>query len=205
MTNAERVKILYYDRKDKGLCVSCGGTLDRDGVRCKKCRDRQTTNDRENRRVYRESHVCPSCRKNTILGDEMTCPECRAKGANYAEKLRERSRDDYNGYMRKYQKNMYQKRKEDGICTRCGKRKAEHGFFTCPACRKKGREQKALKSQEKIPRTERYLHGRCFFCDQKIKEGYKVCEAHYAQILKMSDLPQTKEARKRMRKEGILY
>ncbi len=39
-TGIQRMKALYKRRKDAGLCVSCGIKIDR-FVRCKKCRDKQ--------------------------------------------------------------------------------------------------------------------------------------------------------------------
>ena len=45
----------------------------------------------------------------------------------------------------------------------------------------------------------------CYFCDKPIKQGYKVCEGHYQRNVDMSRAENTRQARKKMIREGILY
>ena len=68
---------------------------------------------------------------------------------------------------------------EKGICTRCRKRSADNSYKTCGICRAKIRESK--RKNAKPSRSERFEQGLCYFCDNPIKHGYKVCEFHYEQ------------------------
>lgn len=64
----------------------------------------------------------------------------------------------------------YNKRKEQGICTRCGEEKADTGFCTCSKCRSKN-----LEEQRKS--TEFYIGiGICPVCRKnKIFKGERKC------------------------------
>lgn len=174
-TNIYQKKLIEL-RKSSGLCVDCGKPLDRNGYRCISCNNRQNLNHALEREYYQAKHVCPRCRRNSILGDEKVCPECSAKG--YILTMNSRNKEHYNLAHGEWAKKEYQRRKENGICTRCGNRKADYGFFTCGICRNKDRQRKRIK-YGKPSRKERYKIGMCYFCDNPVKEGYKVCEKHY--------------------------
>ena len=160
----------------RGLCVNCGKPLDRDGIRCKQCREKLNKYERENRQWYLSHKICPRCKKNDLMGNETICPECRAKETNTT--LKNRKKDEYNAYQRKLSKSIYQKRKESGICTRCGKRKATQGFTTCAMCRERDNETRRIRKGTS-ERSDRESRGLCFFCNNPVKKGYKVCEYHY--------------------------
>ena len=93
---------------------------------------------------------------------------------------------------------------EQGICTRCRKVKAEYGYKTCRTCRLKLRDFKRMK-YGKPNRQERYKDGLCFFCDNPIKAGYKVCEKHYNACVEKARSKNSIEARTKLIKDGILY
>ena len=192
------------NRKKNGKCISCGGDLDRDGVHCTKCREKINEGVKLTRHYYQENRVCPRCLKNSLFGDEKVCPECNAIFANRAAKIRETDRESYNEKQKIMHKKMYDKRKEQGICTRCGKRKADEGHTTCSICRIKTTNKKREKCG-KPDRRERYLKGLCYFCDNPVEEGYKVCEYHHKKNIEYANLPQAKEARELLKKSGILY
>lgn len=189
-------------RKSQGLCIDCGGPLDRDGVRCVKCRKIKSQKEKERRDWYSSHGICPRCCKNDIMGDETICPECTASESNNT--LKNRNREKYNLYQKKWQKANYQLRKEKGICTRCGKRKAMDGYFTCRICRAKGREDKKIR-YGKPDRSERYKNGLCYFCDNPVKPGYKVCEKHYQMNVEKSRSSNAAKARKELISNRILY
>ena len=191
-------------RKENGLCVDCGKPLDRDGIRCVECRKRLNRETMETRHWYQDNHICPRCRKNSIMGDEKNCPECRAKATNGTAALRDRDRESYNAKQRILHKSIYQKRKEKGLCVRCGKRNADYGYFTCGICRDKGRTAKRIR-YGKPDREDRYLQGLCYFCDNPVKPGYKVCEEHYQRNVENANSQGAKDARKVLQKTGILY
>ena len=169
-------KALIERRKSNGLCIDCGNPLDREGLRCKKCCEKRSKWEREHRQWYLSHKICPRCGKNDLMGDETICPECRAKEVNNT--LKNRKTDEYNVYQRNWSKSTYQKRKESGICTRCGKRKATQGLTTCAMCRARDNETRRIRKGFS-DRSDRSKIGLCYFCDNPVKKGYKVCEKHY--------------------------
>lgn len=169
-------KALIERRKSNGLCIDCGNPLDREGLRCKKCCEKRSKWEREHRQWYLSHKICPRCGKNDLMGDETICPECRAKSVNNS--LKNQEKDEYNVYQRNWSKSTYQKRKESGICTRCGKRKATQGLTTCAMCRARDNETRRIRKGFS-DRSDRSKIGLCYFCDNPVKKGYKVCEKHY--------------------------
>lgn len=93
---------------------------------------------------------------------------------------------------------------ERGICTRCRKRKADYGYKTCGICREKIRNYKRIK-YGKPDRSERYEQGLCYFCDNPIKDRYRVCEKHYQMNVEKARSQKADKARKNLVKDGILY
>lgn len=95
-------------------------------------------------------------------------------------KIRATDVEKYNERQKAWRKARYEKDKKNGICTRCRKRKADPGHTTCAFCRETMR-----RARVKMPeRTGRYEQGLCFFCDNPVKPGYKVCEMHYQKNVK---------------------
>ncbi len=178
MEIAEYKKQWIRNRKSNKLCIGCGKSLDRDGVYCIACREKINKATKETRAWYQSNGICPRCGKVSLMGDEKNCPECRAKFANAATRAREKNRDEWNERQKIIQRNIYSKRKDQGVCTRCGKRKADSRHKTCEMCRAKLREYKRIKYGTGS-RFERVEHGLCYFCGNPVKKGYKVCEKHY--------------------------
>ena len=188
-------------RKQQGLCLKCGKPLDRDGTYCVRCRKEITDDNTETRHFLQSIGICPKCQKNKLYGDEKNCPECAAKGYLFVMKsVKKLGREHYNENHREWSRNTHQKRIELGICTRCGNRKADNGFKTCGICRNKDKEYKRIK-YGKPDRRERHKQGLCYFCDNPIKDGYKVCEKHYQMNIEKLDNEQTREFRKKIAKE----
>ena len=138
-------------------------------------------NIRETRAFYKSIGLCPRCGKNRVTGDEKNCPECRAKSAEYQKKWREKHLDEYNQKQNVSHRSLYQKRKEAGLCTRCGKRPHLYNNQFCGVCREKRRTYvsgKRLQSK-KLTRNERLEHGLCYFCGAEPLPGFKTCEKHH--------------------------
>ena len=47
--------------------------------------------------------------------------------------------------------------------------------------------------------------GICYFCNNPVEEGYKVCEYHHRKNIEYANLDKTKDARKKLLNQGILY
>ena len=133
------------------------------------------------------------------------CAECSAYAYEINMNSRERlGKEHYNKVHKEWSKRTHHEMIERGICTRCRKRKADYGYKTCGICREKIRNYNRIK-YGKPDRKERYKQGLCFFCDSPVKDGYKVCEKHYQMNVENSRSQKANEARKKLRKEGILY
>lgn len=99
-------------------------------------------NDRE---FYQSLGICPSCKKNRIMGDEKRCPECRSYHAEAVERYRTRiGRETWNAMMREEKNTRYARLKASGLCPKCGKRKPTGGAVLCGICNAKinGRPKK---------------------------------------------------------------
>lgn len=192
-------------RKEQGLCLKCGNPLDREGTYCKNCKDIVTKEIMELRHWYQDNKICPRCRKNDLFGDEKICPECNAKAYEITMRSRERlGAEHYNNQHNEWARNNHQKRIEQGICTRCGKRNADSGYKTCGICRTKTRNYKRIK-YGKTDRSERAKQGLCYFCDNPIKEGYKVCEKHYQMNIDKLDNDKCRESKEKIKKMNKIY
>lgn len=126
-----------------------------------------------NRRYYKSIGYCPRCNgSNKLMPGENNCPECAAK--EYAYSLK-RNKKHYNEVHARWSKTTYQKRKELGLCTRCGKHPPKEGQLRCVFCINK--DSKARYKRE--IHLSRYERGICRWCDRPIEDGYKVCEYHH--------------------------
>ena len=158
------------------------------------------------RQFYKSIGICPVCKKNKLWGTEKECPECTAKGYEYAMKSRARvGREHYNKTHAEWAKLEHHKRIEQGMCTRCGKRKSDYGYKTCGICREKDSRTRLLSEPHRPNRSERYKQGLCYFCDNPIKDGYKVCEKHYQMNVEKANSSKAKDARKELTNNKILY
>lgn len=175
MTRKEYFKKRYENFKNNNKCVKCGKIRDGKTVLCESCRVKTNKYTNETRKFLQDMGICPRCRKNKLYGDEKVCPECNAKA--YTNVINTRDRERYNELHRQWSKRQYEIDKANGICTRCRKRKAETGYVTCQYCRAKNRVKR--ENDKQVKRSERYLIGLCYFCDEPIKEGFKVCNKHY--------------------------
>lgn len=127
---------------------------------------------REMRAYYHRRGICPTCKKNTLFGEERTCIECRAK---IAEKQIKRYYEQYEKIRvqaSESHKRSYARYKSEGICVRCRKRKARPGTTSCEICTIKRRNREL----QDIPRSERVSHGLCYFCGQPLDREGRCCK-----------------------------
>lgn len=169
LTQKERSARHYRNRKDNGLCPRCGKLLDRDGHYCSECLKKANEYNRETKEFCREHHVCTECRQERVYGTDKICPECRAKRDKYRKPLTEEQKIRYGNRFRKQQKSLYQQRKEQGICTRCGKLKSMPGKVKCGKCLAKDAEMHR-KQRFNIPNIKEYRKENhlCYYCGNEI-------------------------------------
>ena len=169
LTQKERSAILYKTRKENGLCPRCGKILDRKGHYCSECLDKVNQYHRENMAFYREHGICPVCGKEKLFGDEKQCISCREKAYAKKKPLTEEQKERYGKHFKEQQKSLYRERVENGVCTRCGKYKAEIGKKKCRICLDKDAEMHRKRrygvKNIKEYRKENHL---CYYCGKEI-------------------------------------
>lgn len=176
MLSFKAMSSTYHKNIAEGRCGQCGKINDRPNrALCSECTKKDIERQTEIRKWYREQGFCPKCKKNKLMGDEKTCVECRAADANLHQKIRDNNTKAYNAHMATYHKSLYDKRKEQGLCPVCGKPNKDKRYITCPICR----DKKNRRTQPKFLREERIKNGLCIWCDNPVKNGYKICEKHY--------------------------
>lgn len=174
MTQKEISHRHYIRRKEQGLCPKCGKPLDREGHYCTKCLEERRIYNNETRQFRRDFHICTECGKEKVFGSEKTCPECRAKRMGYRANITDEQRLERNRKSRDRRRTIYKQRSEVGICTRCGKRKAEHDRKMCRICLNRDAE---YHRKEYISRHERPAYNLCYKCGEPITtKGMKLCD-----------------------------
>lgn len=124
------------------------------------------------REYYYARGICPTCKRNELYGGERMCIECRA---HYAELKRkryyadpERTKEQAHAAYRR----RYTRRKEAGICYRCGRRRVEGTHILCKTCR----ITMSNKERQGIPRSERVAWGLCYFCGEPLDREGRSCK-----------------------------
>lgn len=205
LTQTEINRNFIKQRKENGLCVLCGKKLDRKGIRCISCNEEMNKYHRDTWAWRLEHKICPRCGKNDLLGDEKRCPECLAKSYDSCRKSKEKLGAEHcNEVARKSTNNVRKKRKEAGLCPRCGKRKPDNGFTTCGVCREKARNYMRTRHGY-CNNVSRFERGICYFCNNPLKDGYKVCEKHYQMNIEKLNNDKRKEATEQIKKSNKIF
>lgn len=188
----------YMDRTEmrrkwhlEGKCANCGKVLDREGWFCKKCCDRHSNYTRDMYHFYQDNGICPRCGKNNLVGEERYCPECRAKDllrkARYSDEKKRAIAEKSKPRKSAYNKRIYEDRKQNGMCVRCGKHKAEQGKMSCGMCLEKQRKQNAKRYDKKVGLSayDRQIlreRGMCSYCLKEIPTHGKLCDRCFEKI-----------------------
>lgn len=197
----------YHRRKEQGLCVTCGKELDRTGLKCTECLKKSNATDRETYHWMQENRICPHCRKEVLFNDEKSCLECRARKTNNNSIRMKRNEQELRKKIAIRDANRYATRKELGLCVACGKENKSK-YAVCNACRIRRKNKRKANSNNQIGLTERrkrITQGLCYYCGDKVKEGYKLCEKHYQHLVNVAHSEKTNQARRRTIEQGLLY
>lgn len=179
----------------QGLCPVCRSPMDREGYSCTKCLEKENARHREDVKAIVALGICRICQKNKSMPNSTYCDECSQKMYEYTRRKYLKNPEYFRESNRKSQKKTYWLRKSQGICTRCGKHKAEFGKSKCRMCLNKDAEKHALK-YDGITYDNRIALGICRFCGNPVKEGYRTCEKHYQMCCRTAMIANEK------RKEG---
>lgn len=117
-------KKIYYERKEKGLCVTCEKPLDRKGVYCTECNEKRSQRQKELREKKKLDGICSRCGNPTDGNSFSLCQSC-------LDKENERNRKNYAELI------------QAGICTKCKKEPAMNGKRICKSCSEKTNKRNA--------------------------------------------------------------
>lgn len=174
---AKKIEYSRLKRKNDEKCPECGCEKDRQGYYCKKCLKKHNDYQRENRAFWRSNHICPECGKERLFGTEKTCIACRQKTYEWKQKHKKPLSDEQKADMRDYSRSVYQERSKNGICTRCGKRKAAPNRKKCKICLEKDAEKHRLPSDAVFKMEYKEKNSLCRYCGSPLESGTgkKVC------------------------------
>jgi len=140
---------------------------------------------------YKAHHICAKCGQQQAQSGYIYCLECRMKAREQNEKYRRQRSTERNSelraYWKKWRTETYQKRKEAGLCPRCGKRRPPDGKVQCRICTAKKRKMNERYRRRKGQLPSDMLDGitRCANCGNKgIVSGKKLCQRCYRNSLK---------------------
>lgn len=187
-------KAMINRRRAAGLCPRCGNENDRDGYYCNTCLERKRGEANEARRFAKSLGLCPRCMKASLMPGQKACPECNAVDAvrKYIRRHTDQGyRERANARSEAAQRRLRERRKKDGMCPQCGKRKPRDGKVMCEMCLAKKREYK------RIRRYKERDDSLCR-CGKPLKDGYKVCQECYDKLVKQQENPKFKEMQKEM-------
>lgn len=202
----QRKALRVKNAKENNLCIQCLEPIEPDRAgktTCIKCTQKRSEQITRDRNFFKEIGICPRCTKNKLMGDEKTCIECKVKQAEYATKVRNNRKmhEEYRARYNEWQRNYYLRLKQDGICTKCAKRKADEGYSTCSICRAKNREKKRKIASQKGTNLQRRIeNGLCIWCENPVKDNYKICEYHYNMNLQKLDCDAVRNNRETRKK-----
>lgn len=147
--------------------------------------------DKERREWYLSHGICPHCGRNDLQKGYKLCLECRMKD-NERHKSKTIS-DETRKKQKAAQKALADKRKVEGICVRCGKRKTDGKHINCAICRaaKAAKQREYNRKQGMIP-IELRGEGYCTRCYKPIESG-KLCAECYEYLVKQAAYMRSKQ------------
>ena len=140
--------------------------------------------DKERREWYLSHGICPRCGRHDLQKSYKLCLECRMK-----DNERHRGKpisDEVRKYRAESNRELREKRKAEGICVRCGKRKTDGKHINCAICRaaKTAKQREYNRKQGMMP-IELRGEGYCTRCYKPIESG-KLCAECYEYLVKQA-------------------
>lgn len=140
---------------------------------------------RERREFYKAKHMCVICGQEEAFRNYTECVYCRMKKRDKNKSAWDKVKNDkaFTEKENERYRTLYQKRKEQGLCPKCGIEITDKNYVYCEKCRAKHRESKRKISRENgaIPL---YLRTSGLYCYQCLKplenpdttKGTQFCE-----------------------------
>ena len=89
-------------------------------------------------RFYKSLGICPVCRTNRLAPGKNQCFDCLERSRAYSARKRgamtEDERRESNERIRTMKRELYARRRAEGVCTRCGKGPLYDGTTMCMEC-----------------------------------------------------------------------
>lgn len=117
----------------------------------------------------KEHRICVQCGAKDAKPNNVKCWECIEKEWNYNYS------DDKKLKNNNHVKNRYYRLKEQGLCTKCGKRDSK-GKTLCVFCMAKTKKRVQERYREKYGLKSET--GKCLRCNKMPLEGQKYCNEH---------------------------
>lgn len=125
-------------------------------------------------------HICTNCGNEEAEPNNIYCYECREKIYKRNAKYYKKNKEELNTKRKEYFKNLYHQRKEQGVCTKCGKRKVcKNSSILCIDCYIKHKKIKDKRWNNEIPRCERKYYDLCYICGKAKIYKSNLCKKHY--------------------------
>lgn len=174
----------YHKAKTDGMCVDCfHERAEPDSVFCFGCREKRRHRYPEERaeyHSYKVHKICINCHNEDAEPGHVYCFECLEKKRIAGQKKMLNA--EQRAKKSEQDKRRRAERKAAGICTICGRKKAQKPYVLCLECHVK--ERKAWeRNHATTTRSERPDYGECYFCGKPIKEGFRICPKCYERQL----------------------
>lgn len=133
--------------------------------------------DSGKRKIWLNEHgICRDCGQRDVEPNTQLCFECAQRKYKKANEYYQKHKEKIKEQAKERSKKIYEERKENGICVKCGKRKAIKGLTFCIECRAKSKRVKDKRWNNDINRSERPSYGMCYVCGKKITSNEKLCD-----------------------------
>lgn len=175
-------------RKENRLCIKCGVNLP-DGytfAACENCKNYQNSYYA----LLKKERLCVYCGKQDAytLNKHALCAECAGRvNENHRKWRAQNPQRAERGNARR--KEVYNSRKEQGLCAKCGKSLPEGDHHVlCPGCRAKHRRYNERAAEKRkgpgrLTRQNVSEFGICSMCFKAPAERGKLCEKCYEKRL----------------------
>ena len=179
---AEERKERYESRKAAGICVKCGKPAEQDRVECSECLGKKRKYRTELSRWRKDNHICINCGNKSAEDGYTMCLQCRID----RREVNKRYPDTDETKQKKRERNaeQYAQRKNEGECTRCGRKLPENYDKTlCPYCRNRRNRRERERSHITGRKMPVELRGNGLYCAICLKpveqQRKKLCDRCY--------------------------
>lgn len=179
--DVEQRKRKYNWRKEHHICVQCGKnqTIENRAY-CFECAKKYKKYFKEEYEWLKQHHICVYCKQNIAEINHVYCYECSLKKSELNRERWKKQTEEQKDAIREYRRKRYNKIKEKGLCTRCGRSTNNNGKTLCNECLIKRRRYDKERNRRKgiVSQEERGNGTYCYRCCKPVEtKGEKLCES----------------------------